>query len=78
MVGERLPGTHSSIWVSHPYGKQISYITEADAYAAQAPGEAEAELAMLNRAGFVDTVLTDDSDIFVFGVRTVIRKYVIC
>ena len=74
MVGERLPGTHSSIWVSHPYGKQISYITEADAYAVQAPGEAEAELACLNRSGYIDYVFTPDCDAFLFGAKKVIRR----
>ncbi|TFY54616.1 hypothetical protein EVJ58_g8753 [Rhodofomes roseus] len=39
-----------------------------------APGEAEAELAFLNRTGIIDAVVTDDSDVFVFGVDTVIRK----
>ena len=43
---------------------------------AQAPGEAEAELAYLNRIGVIDAVLSDDVDTFVFGAHTVIRKYV--
>jgi len=40
----------------------------------QAPGEAEAELAFLNRTGVIDAVLSDDVDTFVFGGTTVIRK----
>jgi Holliday junction resolvase YEN1 len=40
----------------------------------QAPGEAEAELAYLNRKGIIDAVLTDDVDTFLFGATTVIRK----
>ncbi|KAF9474954.1 PIN domain-like protein [Pholiota conissans] len=39
-----------------------------------APGEAEAELAMLNRLGRVDAVITSDSDSLVFGARTVLRS----
>jgi len=39
-----------------------------------APGEAEAELAFLNRAGVIDAVLSDDVDCFLFGARTVIRN----
>ncbi|KAK0453040.1 hypothetical protein EV421DRAFT_1730190 [Armillaria borealis] len=39
-----------------------------------APGEAEAELAYLNATGFIDGVLTDDVDAFVFGAHTVVRK----
>lgn len=40
----------------------------------QAPGEAEAELAFLNRTGVINAVLSDDVDTFVFGGTTVIRK----
>ncbi|GJJ07649.1 hypothetical protein Clacol_001853 [Clathrus columnatus] len=39
-----------------------------------APGEAEAELAYLNRIGVIDAVLSDDVDCFVFGAPTVIRN----
>ena len=41
-----------------------------------APGEAEAELAYLNRVGVLDAIVTDDVDTFVFGARVVIRKCV--
>jgi Holliday junction resolvase YEN1 len=44
-------------------------------YGIQAPGEAEAELAFLNRTGVIDAVLSDDVDTFVFGGMMVIRKY---
>ncbi|KAG8898187.1 hypothetical protein FRC01_010992, partial [Tulasnella sp. 417] len=40
----------------------------------QAPGEAEAELAYLNRIGKIDAVLSDDVDNFLFGARVVIRN----
>jgi Holliday junction resolvase YEN1 len=40
----------------------------------QAPGEAEAELAYLNRIGVLDGILSDDVDNFLFGATTVIRK----
>ncbi|KAG2030594.1 PIN domain-like protein, partial [Suillus americanus] len=39
-----------------------------------AAGEAEAQLALMNGAGIIDSVMTDDSDIFVFGAQTVLRK----
>ncbi|KAF4604507.1 hypothetical protein EYR40_003281 [Pleurotus pulmonarius] len=39
-----------------------------------APGEAEAELAYLNRAGVIDAVLSDDVDTFLFGATMVIRN----
>lgn len=42
----------------------------------KAPGEAEAELAYLNRVGIIDGVLSDDVDNFLFGAVTVIRKCV--
>ncbi|KDQ17005.1 hypothetical protein BOTBODRAFT_172612 [Botryobasidium botryosum FD-172 SS1] len=40
----------------------------------QAPGEAEAELAYLNRIGIIDAILSDDVDTFLFGARVVIRN----
>lgn len=45
-------------------------------YWCEAEGEAEAELAYLNRAGVIDAVMTDDADCFVFGAVTVIKKCV--
>ena len=42
-----------------------------------APGEAEAELAYLNRIGVIDAVLSDDADNFLFGATMVIRKCVV-
>lgn len=39
-----------------------------------APGEAEAELAYLNRIGVIDGIQSDDVDSFLFGATTVIRK----
>jgi hypothetical protein len=42
----------------------------------QAPGEAEAELAYLNRAGVIDAIISDDVDNFLFGASVVIRKFV--
>ncbi|EGN94841.1 hypothetical protein SERLA73DRAFT_30636, partial [Serpula lacrymans var. lacrymans S7.3] len=39
-----------------------------------APGEAEAELAYLNRIGVIDAVLSDDVDNFLFGAMMVIRN----
>ncbi|KAK7060357.1 hypothetical protein VNI00_001122 [Paramarasmius palmivorus] len=40
-----------------------------------APGEAEAELALLNRLGVIDGILSDDVDTFLFGATTVIRNH---
>lgn len=40
----------------------------------KALGEAEAELAFLNRTGVVDAVMTDDVDALVFGATTIVRK----
>lgn len=42
----------------------------------KAPAEAEAELALMSSQGMLDAVLTDDSDTLLFGVRTIIRKWV--
>ena len=40
----------------------------------KAPGEAEAELALLNRLGYIHAVMTDDVDVFLFGALRVVRK----
>ncbi|KAG1794948.1 uncharacterized protein BJ212DRAFT_1249359, partial [Suillus subaureus] len=39
----------------------------------QAVGEAEVQLALMNNAGIVDAVMIDDSDVFVFGAKTVLQ-----
>jgi len=39
-----------------------------------APQEAEAQCAWLDREGFVDAVITDDSDAFLFGAKTIYRN----
>ncbi|RDB25347.1 Flap endonuclease GEN 1 [Hypsizygus marmoreus] len=40
-----------------------------------ARGEAEAELAYLNRKGYIDGILTDDCDALVFGGCTIIKNW---
>ena len=40
----------------------------------QAAGEAEAELASMNALGLIDGVMSDDSDVLMFGARMVIRR----
>ncbi|KAJ7660950.1 PIN domain-like protein, partial [Mycena polygramma] len=39
-----------------------------------APGEADAELACLNKFGFIDGILTDDGDVATFGARRIFRR----
>ncbi len=39
-----------------------------------APGEAEAELAVMNRQGKIDAVLSDDGDALLFGATCLLRK----
>lgn len=41
----------------------------------QSPGEAEAECAMLQKFGVVDYVLSNDTDVFVFGATKVLRNF---
>jgi 5'-3' exonuclease len=43
----------------------------------QAPSEAEAELAAMNTHSVIDAVMTEDSDILIFGAVCVIRRYVV-
>ncbi|KAJ6457149.1 PIN domain-like protein [Mycena vitilis] len=40
-----------------------------------APGEADAELACLDKFGFIDGILTDDGDVATFGVRRIFRRF---
>ncbi|KAL1454948.1 hypothetical protein WDU94_009076 [Cyamophila willieti] len=43
-----------------------------------APFEADAQLAYLNIAGFVDYVITEDSDLLVFGAKKTVYKMDLC
>ncbi|THU80445.1 hypothetical protein K435DRAFT_874379 [Dendrothele bispora CBS 962.96] len=58
-------------WMTRPF---VQLVETLGHHVHQAPGEAEAELATLNTVGAIDAVFTDDSDVFVFGARTVIRQ----
>ncbi|KAF7979888.1 hypothetical protein HWV62_40677 [Athelia sp. TMB] len=40
----------------------------------EAPGEAEAELAYLNKCGVIDAIMTDDVDTLLFGATTIIKN----
>ncbi|KAJ6500207.1 PIN domain-like protein, partial [Mycena vitilis] len=40
-----------------------------------APGEADAELACLDKFGFIDGILTDDGDVATFGARRIFRRF---
>ena len=57
----------------HPLATSMAALL-MDSCDAQAPGEAEAELAYLNRIGVIDAVLSDDVDTFLFGATMVVRK----
>ncbi|KAK0489205.1 hypothetical protein IW261DRAFT_1557699 [Armillaria novae-zelandiae] len=43
-------------------------------YYHDAPGEAEAELAAMNKAGIIDMIITEDSDALVFGGMCILRR----
>lgn len=60
----------------HPLtGPLREMITACGAASRMAPGEAEAELARMSRAGLIDAVLSDDSDALVFGATAVLRNW---
>ncbi|MCO5598608.1 hypothetical protein L7F22_052705 [Adiantum nelumboides] len=55
---------------------QVRQLVEAFGFVIlQAPGEAEAELSDLNKRGLIDAILSDDSDCFLFGAKTVVRNW---
>ncbi|RDB18870.1 Flap endonuclease GEN 1 [Hypsizygus marmoreus] len=58
------------IWYSGHFEKMIRAF---GFHCHTAPGDAEAELALLNQKGFIDAVLTEDNNAFLFGARFVIR-----
>jgi Holliday junction resolvase YEN1 len=62
--------------VDHRFERDFTALVEAFGCEwRKAPGEAEAELALLSRQGLVDAVLTDDGDALLFGARVVIRNW---
>ncbi|KAJ6548088.1 PIN domain-like protein [Mycena sp. CBHHK59/15] len=63
--------SHNQPWLIGPL-KDL--LTAFRYYFYEAPGEAEAELADLNKLGFVDVVITEDSDAVIFGAPCVFRK----
>lgn len=50
-----------------------SVVHWAECRVVQAKGEAEADLAVLSRAGKIGAVLTEDSDALLFGAKRVLR-----
>ncbi|KAJ7204476.1 PIN domain-like protein [Mycena pura] len=50
----------------------LELIREFGYHAYEAPGEAEAELAMLNKSGIIDAVMTTDVDVLLFGAQAIV------
>ncbi|KAJ7802203.1 PIN domain-like protein, partial [Mycena olivaceomarginata] len=61
---------NTPLWLTVPL-KEL--ITAFGYYFFTAPGEAEAELAQLNKLGFIDAIITEDSDPAVFGATCIVR-----
>lgn len=61
---------------SHHQVCGTSSVCERSLTPLQAPGDAEAELAYLASEGFIDAVLTADSDTFLFGAKVLLRRSV--
>jgi len=66
--GKQVRGNHH--WITHSMKEMLDGFGFAWA---DAPGEAEAELAWLNKSQIIDAVLTEDSDAIIFGATTVLR-----
>ncbi|KAJ6464778.1 hypothetical protein C8R47DRAFT_1201745 [Mycena vitilis] len=58
--------TYRPTWLEH---RMKEMILAFGFYYYDAPGEAEAELAQLNKAGAIDAIITEDSDAFLFGAQ---------
>lgn len=76
--------TSSACWsclafTGHRYVLSLSFPhgVVASSVHIQAPSEGEAELAAMNAHGVIDAVMTEDSDILIFGAPCVIRRYAI-
>ncbi|KAI3615313.1 hypothetical protein WG66_003510 [Moniliophthora roreri] len=75
---QRAPFKHGKKVLNPPYWLLDSFccLTEIFKHKIhQAPGDAEAELAVLNQCGLIDAVLMEDSDAFVYSALTVIQSY---
>ncbi|KAJ6600862.1 hypothetical protein B0H10DRAFT_1958552 [Mycena sp. CBHHK59/15] len=66
--------SHNQPWLIGPLKDLLTAFRYYFYEEMQAPGEAEAELADLNKLGFVDVVITEDSDAVIFGAPCVFRK----
>ncbi|KAH8920499.1 hypothetical protein BT69DRAFT_402864 [Atractiella rhizophila] len=61
---------------SHPFERWIEQCAEAFGFETRkAPGEAEAELAEMNRRGEIDVVFTSDGDTLLFGAASVVKDW---
>lgn len=64
-------GAHSADWAhSRPFECAKDAWWLQGLWVIQAPGEAEATCAALNRGGYVDACATVDSDVLLFGAET--------
>ncbi|KAJ2989507.1 hypothetical protein NUW54_g8761 [Trametes sanguinea] len=60
---------------ARPAVKRMRRLVDAFGFAwFDAAGEAEAELALMNELGVIDAVMTDDSDVLLFGAQVIIRN----
>ncbi|KAG1766099.1 XPG I-region-domain-containing protein, partial [Suillus occidentalis] len=66
---------HSPHWLTRDFQCMVDLFGSFDhLIAAQAPSEAEAELAAMNVHGIIDAVMTEDSDVLIFGALCIIRS----
>ncbi|KAG2354499.1 PIN domain-like protein, partial [Suillus spraguei] len=74
---ERLPDKGRKVrssphWLTHNFQCMLELFSF---HWTEAPSEAEVELAAMNVHGVIDAVMTEDSDILIFGALCIIRRY---
>lgn len=76
MTGVHVLGllTLECVWSTRPSATRLQALTAAGVTFIVAPYEADAQMAYLAKRGLVDIVITEDSDLLVYGCPQVVFK----